>query len=199
MDVDFAGAKQYVFNRLNNELSTHLTYHNLRHTKESVLPAAIEFAVISGIDDENLLLLQTAAVYHDFGFIEQSIGHEEVSVRIATETLPQFGYNPFQVRAIADIVMATKLPQTPKDVLGQLMADADLEVLGRNGFFEATTCLRLELESEGVHQSDEEWYRSQVDFLENHTYFTAAAKSLRMDKKRKNLKALKNLLYKSKH
>jgi len=199
VDVDFAGAKQYAFNRLDNELAAHLIYHNLGHTKESVLPAAIEFAVFSGVNDKNSLLLQTAAVYHDLGFIERSTGHEEVSVRIAEETLPQFGYNPFQIQVIADIIMATKLPQTPKNILGQLLADADLEVLGRSAFFEAATCLRLELEAEGVHQTDGDWYRSQVDFLENHSYFTTAAKSLRMDKKRENLEKLKDLLYQRQH
>jgi len=197
--VDFASAKRYVFNRLDSELPARLVYHNPEHTKESVFPAAIEFAAFSEINDENLLLLKTAAVYHDLGFIERSAGHEEVSVRIAKETLPQFGYNSLQIDSIVDIILATKLPQTPKDNLGQLLADADLEILGRDDFFEAATRLRLELETEGVYQTDKEWYRGQVDFLESHSYFTVAAKSLRMDKKCKNLENLKNLLRRNQH
>ena len=193
MDVDFAGAKQYAFHRLRN-LPPYLVYHNLKHTRESVLPAAIEFAVFSGINGENLLLLQTAAVYHDIGFVERSTGHEEASVKSAIKTLPRFGYNPIQIDTVTEIILATKLPQTPKDFLGQLLADADLEVLGTDAFFEATHCLRLEREAEGVYQTDEDWYRGQIEFLEKHSYFTAAANSLRTEKKWKNLEGLKNLL-----
>ena len=195
MDIDFAGAKKYVFNRLENELPAHLIYHNLGHTKESVLPGAVEFGVFSKVSEGDLLLLKTAAIYHDLGFVECSEGHEDVSVRIAEETLPSFGYNPDQVEVIISTIMATKLPQTPEDFLGRLLADADLEILGREVFFDAAKRLRLELEADGVHQTDMEWYRGQVEFLESHSYFTAAANSLRLEKKRKNLEKLKLMLY----
>ncbi len=194
MGPDFESVKQYAFSRLENELAPYLIYHNLAHTRDDVLPAATRLAVLTGLHGESLLLLQTAAVYHDLGFIEQASGHEAVSVRIAIETLPRFGYNRAQIQVVADIIVATRLPQTPKDLLGELLADADLDVLGREDFLEAELRLRLELAAQGIHLTDEEWYIDQLDFLESHSYFTAAARFLRAGKKQENIERLKALL-----
>ena len=92
MKPDIEGARQYVFSRLDNELPAYLLYHNLVHNRDDVLPAVKKLATLSGITGERLLLLQTAAIYHDLGYVEQAADHEIVSVRIATETLPRFGY-----------------------------------------------------------------------------------------------------------
>ena len=196
MSPDFKRAKQYVFSRLENELASYLVYHNPAHTRDDVLPAATRLATLTGVEGEDLLLLQTAAVYHDLGFVEQVAGHETISTRIAAETLPCFGYNPAQIQAIADIIMATKLPQTPQNLLGELLADADLDVLGRENFLELNRLLRLELESQGIYKTDEQWYGGQLDFLESHSYFSPAARSLRAEKKQENIEILKKLLRK---
>jgi uncharacterized protein len=159
-----------------------------------VLPAAIRLAGLTGINGERLLLLQTAAVYHDIGFVEQAAGHEAISVKIATETLPDFGYNRLQIQTIAETIMATQLPQTPTNQLGEFLADADLDALGREDFLAVNRQYRLELEAQGLQQTDQEWYSRQLSLLENHTYFTSAAKSLRTAQKRKNMATLRALL-----
>jgi len=196
MNPDFEKARQYVFDRLDNELASHFLYHNSAHTRHDVLPAPIRLAGLAGLNSESLLLLQTAALYHDLGYVERISGHEAVSVRIATETLPGFGYSADQIKRIGDIIMATKLPQSPKDFLGELLADADLDVLGRDDFLEKSRLLRLELETQEIYHTEAEWYGGQLSFLESHAYFTPAARSLRLEQKRKNIQALKNLLEK---
>ncbi len=193
MAADFERAKQFVFSKLAIELPSHLYYHNLGHTRDDVLPAATRLAGLTGLKGEWLLLLQTAAVYHDIGFIEQTAGHEAISVKMAAESLPNFGYNPLQIQIIVETIWATQLPQTPTNQLGEFLADADLDALGRENFLEVSRRYRLELEAQGLQQTDQDWYSNQLSLLESHTYFTSAAKSLRAAQKQENIAALKAL------
>ena len=39
-------------------------------------------------------------------------------------------YGPAEVSRIQEIIMATEVPQKPADMLGEILADADLDVLG---------------------------------------------------------------------
>ena len=61
--------------------------------------------------------------------------------------------------------------------LNQSQAGPDLGILGQADFWEHNDDLRIELEEQGKPMSDEEWYRSQLAFLESHHFFTAAAKT----------------------
>lgn len=190
-EVDFEGARQYALKLLEEKLDAELVYHDIAHTRDDVVPAAERLAEREGITGEDLLLLRTAAYYHDIGFVEQSANHELVSVRIASEKLPDFGYSPEQIRRISGMILATRLPQTPNNILEAIMADADLDVLGRESdFWERNRDLRAEWELTTPPMNDEEWYRGQLKFLTEHTYFTEAAHDLRDAGKRRLLKVI---------
>ena len=194
---DFEQAQHYALDRLERELSPKLVYHSLRHTRDDVLPAAERLAPVEGVAGEELLLLRTAAVYHDIGFVKQRVDHEDVGARIAAEVLPRFGYNPAHIAAIGGMIMATKLPQSSRTLLEKILADADLDVLGRDDFLTRNQDLRAELAAYGTLATDEQWYTNQLKFLEGHRYFTAAARSLRDPQKQKNIAALRVLLAKA--
>jgi uncharacterized protein len=157
------------------------------HTRDDVVPAARRLAALEGVDGDALLLLTTAAYYHDLGFIEQYSENETIAVRMAAEVLPLFGYEPTQVDVISDIIMATRLPQTPHTLPEKIMADADLDVLGRDDFWIRNAALRAELRAYGRQTSDEEWYRSQLEMLRTHRYFTTSAQMLRDGGKQRHL------------
>src|SRR5512147_2383317 len=97
---DFEAAQRYALERLQRELSPLITYHSLAHTLDEVAPAADQFAVLEGEVGEDLLLLRTAALYHDIGYVEQHHDHEAGSVRIMTAVLPGFGYGPTQIEVV---------------------------------------------------------------------------------------------------
>ncbi len=186
--------KEYVLGRLASELSPNMHYHSLAHTKDEVVPAVERLAQLEGITGDDLVLLMTAAYFHDLGFIEQSIDHEDISVRLAEEALPKFGFTPDQIGIIKSIIMATKLPQSPHTLLEQIMADADLDVLGRCDYMSRNQALREELVARGRLMSDEEWVSSQLKFIQTHHYFTQAARNLRGNKKQQNALKLVELL-----
>jgi uncharacterized protein len=191
---DFESAKAYVVSRLEHELAPDLTYHSVRHTMHDVLPAAVRLGAMEGISDDDMLLLKTAALYHDTGYIEQYLRNEEIAVRIAAETLPDFGYSDAQIERIGQIIMATQLPQQPQDLLQSLICDADLDALGREDFYISSFALRLELEQYGQPTTLREWLERQLGFLEAHSYFTPSALALRDTQKQRSAQELRDLL-----
>jgi uncharacterized protein len=191
---DFGRASQYALERLGRELSPALLYHSLVHTRDNVAAAVERLAAMEGVEGEGLLLLRTAALYHDIGFIERYDDNEVVGVQVAAETLPRFGYSLAQVQVISGIIMATKMPQSPRTLLEEIMADADLGVLGREDFFTRNRLLRAEMASFGRPSSDEEWYSDQLKFMQEHRYFTAAGRAMYGTNKRRNIEGLIKLL-----
>ncbi len=187
---DFERARQYALERLEQELPETLYFHSLAHTRDDVVPAVERLAAMEGVEGERLLLLRTAALYHDIGFIERYNDHESVSIRIAKEALPPFGYTAEQIEVISNMILATRLPQSPHNLLEEILADGDLDNLGRDDFAERSRLLRAEQEVLGLNVSDEVWYERQLEFLRNHEYFTDAARRLRDAKKAQNLQEL---------
>jgi len=191
---DFERARQYALERLERELPPMLLYHSLAHTRDDVVPAAERLAALEGVDGEALLLLRTAAFYHDLGHVEQYTNHEAIATRIAAQVLPHFGYSAPHIQVISGLIMATKLPQSPRTLLEEIMADADLDVLGRDDFFTRNQDLRAERAALGVPTTDEEWYSGQLEFIQSHRYFTAAARTLRDARKKQNIEEMIKLL-----
>ena len=191
---NFEQAIQYALQRLEKELSPGLYYHGLRHTTEDVVPATEAFAKDEGFQGEALDMLLTAAWFHDLGFIEVRAGHEEIGARIASEVLPGFGYSSEQILIVRGIIMATVVPQSPHTILEQIMADADLDVLGRDDFILRNNNLRRELAFFGQEFTDTQWFSGQLKFVETHAYFTASARAMRDAGQVKNVAELKKKL-----
>ena len=191
---NFEHAKAYALQRLERELPAALTYHSLAHTRDDVAPATLWLAAIAGVSGEQRMLLHTAAYYHDIGFVLQRADHEMIGARIAAETLPSFGYSPAQIEIIHGMIMATRLPQSPRNLLEQLMADADLDALGRTDFITRNQALRDELAAYGAHWDDLGWCREQLYFLEAHHYWTDAAQQVRGEQKRRNVELIMEMI-----
>jgi uncharacterized protein len=171
-------AKQYALQRLEDELAATLTYHSVAHTRDRVVPAAERIAQLEGIRAPEALLVSTAAWFHDLGYIERHEDNEIVGVRIAQKILPKFKYSVEQIRVISNIIMATRLPQTPHNLLESIMADADFESFGSEDFLEQMAAIRNEFEANGSRYDDVGWYTYQLEFLQKHQYFTASARRL---------------------
>lgn len=195
MAPDFTSVCRHIYTRLARELSPHLTYHSLFHTRHDVLPAAYRLARQQQLDAEDCLAVLTAALFHDTGFLLSYRDHEHYSVLIARETLPRYGYSPAQIETIAAIIAATRMPQRPRDVLQEIMCDADLDLLGRDDFME----LNRRLLNETLHFSNQplsiaSWFVDQSRFLESHRFFTLAASTTHAAGKAKNLTLLRAAL-----
>ncbi len=180
--MKFQPARDYILKKLSEELSAQLSYHTIDHVTD-VYEACEQIAKVEGIPGEELELLLTAALYHDSGYLVQSKDHERISCQIARKHLPAFEYSETQVEMICGMIMATKLPQSPRNRLEEILCDADLDYLGRDDFYRIANRLYKEFYREGIVSSEQEWNKVQLKFLEDHQYFTRTAIKLRKQKK----------------
>jgi hypothetical protein len=191
--MQFQKAKAYINGRLKRELPGHLTYHSVSHVKD-VYAAAERLAASEGVKGEDLKLLLTAVMYHDCGFMISSKDHEKLGCDVARESLPQFDYSPEQIERICGMIMATRIPQSPKNLLEQIIADADLDYLGRDDFWTIGNKLFEELQMYGIIHTEDEWNALQIRFLDQHHYFTKTAIETRKAQKDQYVAILKSAL-----
>lgn len=192
--MNFHLAKNYILTRLKDELPHNLRYHGFHHTWD-VYEMAIEIAKEEGIDNnEDLTLLKTAALFHDSGFLTTYNGHEDEGCKLIREVLPEFEYDKNDIDKICRMIQATKIPQNPKTPLEEILADADLDYLGRDDFYPISNSLFEEFKSINLLETEEEWNKIQVKFLEQHHYFTKTCIRKRKEEKEKRLVELKQII-----
>src|SRR4051812_11218118 len=177
--VNLATIHKHVVTMLDTGLSRALTYHNVNHTLD-VAAQCLAIAKEEGImHRQTLLELQVAALYHDTGFLFTYDKHEESSCKTAMQQLPGFGLSEKAIENICELIMATKVPQGPANMLQNIIYDADLDYLGREDFFETGNKLRLELIENKLITCENDWMDRQLQFLRSHRYFTKTSRQKR--------------------
>ncbi len=192
--MDYRAAKAFILDILRAELSDQLKYHGLHHTLD-VLKMASEICDSEGVSGRDKVLVKTAALFHDSGFIKNKhAGHEAEGCLLVREHLPQFGYTQQDIDQICEMIMATKIPQSPKSLLDQILCDADLDYLGREDFFAIGGTLYQELSSYYLIGDEQAWNKLQVSFLSAHRFHTQTNKTVREPVKRQYLEGLQELV-----
>lgn len=192
--MNFFEAKKHILNRLKNDLPVYLSYHGYHHTLD-VYEMTIEIAKEEGIKaGEDLTLLKTAALFHDSGFLNVYKGHETEGCTIAKESLPKFDYSEHQIEIVCGMIRATQIPQNPQNLLEQILADADLDYLGRDDFYPISNSLFRELQHIKAIQDENTWNKLQVSFISAHKYFTQTNINRRTAEKEKRLQELRKLI-----
>jgi len=186
----FTSIKQPILSRLENELDPRLGYHNITHTLDVLEQAEVLAKQENVTDKHDLLLLKTAAVFHDSGFLFVYKGHEEKGCEIASESLRSV-FSEEDIKKVCGMIMATKIPQSPNTLLEQIICDADLDYLGRNDFEPISQTLHKEFIVFKIIPEDIIWDHIQIKFFESHHYFTGTSVSKRNEKKLKHLNTLK--------
>ena len=186
----FTSIKQPILSRLEKELDPRLGYHNITHTLDVLEQAEVLAKQEKVTDKHDLLLLKTAAVFHDSGFLFVYKGHEEKGCEIASESIKNV-FSEEDIKKVCGMIMATKIPQSPKTLLEQIICDADLDYLGRNDFEPISQTLHKEFIIFKIIPEDIIWDHVQIKFFESHHYFTGTSISKRNEKKLKHLNILK--------
>ena len=194
-NVDFDHMRKDLLNKLKASLPEEVVYHDLAHTL-NVEKAALRFAKLEGLDEEETMILQTAVLYHDAGFIVSNVDNEKFAINLAKTNLSKFGYTDFQIDEIIKIIDSTKqISQNTPDLLSKIMCDADHDYFGRADYYIVSKKLREENENYGKVMSDKEWIIYQLNYLENiHEYKTETAKNIRQFGKNIRIDELKNAL-----
>jgi predicted metal-dependent HD superfamily phosphohydrolase len=191
-------AQKYVMGLLQEKLPAHVVYHNAAHTKE-VAEAALEIGEAEGLSEEDLEMVVLAALFHDTGHTVDAQAHEEHSKAIAGAFLHERGFPIDKIEQVQSVIDATKMPQSPQNVLQQVMCDADLRHLASKDFEPKSELLRQEWKAEhGRVYTDEEWIAQNIAFLRSHSYFTAYGQSVLESEKQLIIKSQKKALKKLK-
>ncbi len=188
--LDYLGLERDLLKFLKQRLPKDLHYHGIHHT-EYVTQTAERIALAEGIRGEALLIIKTAALFHDAGFVEQYNHNESTGATMAKTWLPKYGYTPEQVAQVCDLVMATRVPQEPKNQLQRIICDADLFYLGSPNFHAVADTLFQELKDRQVVQNKRDWDAVQIKFLTQHTYHTDFANKKAQPGKLRHLEEIK--------
>ena len=187
----FQIVRSEVLSVLSEKLDPRLTYHNLSHTMD-VMKQAERIAHGEGIADPGeLMLLKVAALFHDSGFLYVYRHHEERSCVIMEEYMQAGDFGADEISRIKGMIMATQIPQTPHNLMEQIICDADLDYLGRDDFEPISKGLKEEFLVFNVIQHESDWDPLQIGFFEAHNYFTGTCRIERTPKKLQHLEMLK--------
>ncbi len=166
-----------------NNIPTSSSYHNIHHIK-SVVDAVKFYGKKEQVSKQDLLYLQLAAWLHDIGFVWSPVDHEKKGCEYAKTILTQLGFSVDIIEKINGMIMATKIPQSPKNLLEKIICDADLDYIGKDNYAEISGLLLKEISLKNTI-SEIDWLVIQKNFLESHTYFTKTANKLRTKNKNK--------------
>lgn len=183
----------YVTGLMVERLDRTLHFHNLQHTL-NVFEAVNEISAHTELDYEAVTNLQLAALFHDTGYVFQYTGHEDVSKAIAGTYLIQQGYHKGLFDPILECIEATKMPQSPHNLVQQVICDADFYHFAQPDYLQQADNLRKEWE---IHLNrvftDEAWSQLNINMLSNHTYFTDYGKTVMQAIKQQNIDMMRNL------
>lgn len=190
-------AKNYVEILFKDKLSPVYFYHNFIHTAYTVNKAEeiMKNTPVSEEDQEKVLV---ALWFHDTGYIECALNHEERSVEVMKAFLHQENYQENYIADVEKLILATKIQYEPQNLLEKIVKDADFSHFAGHDYSDISDALRKEWELTNVRCfSNEEWNAGNLDMLKNkHTFYTDYAKENWEPLKKKNIKKIEKKLEK---
>jgi class 3 adenylate cyclase len=191
--IQFTDIQEIILDKLERDLPSYLFYHNVKHTVDVVTEVEL-IGWAEGCTDEEILILKTAGLFHDVGHTVVYDNHEYHGTVIAREMLPKYNYSPEQIERICGIILSTKLPPKPTNLLEEIICDSDLDYLGRSDFIPVSNTLFEELKAQNKMGSLNDWNKIQVKFISGHQYFTKTARSLREVNKQLQIDRIQSLI-----
>lgn len=178
---------QYVFNLFKEKLSPDYVYHTYTHTLDTV-KACKKLSGSYNLTSRDYEVLMLAAWFHDAGYTETYIDHEEASVRIMKSYL-QGNYPDADIAEIESLILATKHGVKPDGSLQEIIQDADYINVGTKKFNHRADLLRIEWERIIQKKyTEKEWAHAQLQFLIETTFKTEEAISTYNEQREINIR-----------
>ena len=191
MSTLLKATEAFVTHLLTVDLDPRFLYHNLEHTRRVVQSTKelIGHYDLTG-KEENALLL--AAWLHDTGYIHGREGHEKKSSQIAEKYLLEQGEDSGTVQQVCNLIMATERYHKPRNLMEEIIRDADASHLGQPIFEDVSELLKKELALMDIaHYTPGEWRQLHVEIFRNeHHFHTAYARKHWQPGKDRNLISL---------
>nr|NQU91547.1 HD domain-containing protein [Bacteroidota bacterium] len=191
-----AESENYITGLFKANSDDKLRYHNIEHTK-NVVKAATLIAGKCNIKGSELEALLVAAWFHDVGYLEIMVNHEDVSKKLAREFLEKRGMGEDYIQQVERCIEATRVPQNPADKAAAVLCDADLYHLSQDGFMDDTQIFWDELSAMNGEELEEiKYLEKTLKFFKDHQFKTEYGRTILEPGKETNLKRVKKALKK---
>lgn len=190
-------AEHFVRKLLKDNLSSLYIYHNFKHT-HGVVSAVNQIAESESLDPSDKELLLIAAWFHDTGYINGFVNHEDSSIAILSDFLKQKGKSDDYIAKVSNLINATRYDYAPQTHFEKIIKDADYFHLGIEEYFLSCESLRKEWQNlDQKSYSDYDWIVENSDFLQNrHRFYTNFALENWQPLKEKNIKSMQKKIKK---
>jgi len=173
-------------------LDEKMLYHNYekepsKHTLR-VISATSMLSQLEGIHTTEKSNLRIAALYHDVAYPAGVKDHEERGADICGEILDRLQFENDQVQEIQNLIRSTKgefisgtFITRPESLGQKIICDSDMSLVGEPSeeFLRVGDSLRQEL---GIN-NNQDWLKSQMEFLSGLKWHTKSAHKLWEEKR----------------
>lgn len=167
-------------------------YHQYDHAL-SVMERALYLATMEWCNEDEIEMIVISALFHDTGFIIEYDNNESFWAKIARNYLRTILYPEDKIKIIQEIILATAPNAKPKNLLEEIIKDADMDNLWREDFFDINEKVKKELEvMKNIKIKDPDWHHASLDIVQWHVFYTDTQIKERREKLLKNLEELKS-------
>ncbi len=183
--------EEYVSNFFEAHIPKLYIYHDLSHTRDVARVARL-IGEAFRLNEEDLLVLQIAAWFHDTGYDLGADNHEGRSVGNMQEFFRDGSFQVDRMEEIKNCILATRFPQKPESLLQKIICDADLSHLGEKTYWIKSSYVRHELVvAQRQCMTEPEWLDFELHFMTSHAYHTQIARDLFDRRKHKHILQLR--------
>ena len=185
--------EENILSKMEDELPENLGFHNLKHTVNVSTQVEL-IGRAEGITDEEMIFVQTAALFHDSGLLDGFENYKQTSCFYAKDILPKYVYSNDQIKTVCELIMSTQAPISPDNKLEEILCDANFAYLGRVDFIDIMKNQAKEMVYSNIVSSEKEWFEKQIEFVKDHEFYTDTAQVLRDVSKEEQGKLLEALI-----
>jgi len=172
-------------------------FHTLDHTL-AVVSATREIALLEKLSDNEQLLVEVSAWFHDVGYLRSLAEHETMSAFRSLLFLSRLGIDLDDVERIEQCILVTKLGSKPWNDMQRVLCDADMWHLTCPEFYTWSERLRKEwVAMKGLHMTDTEWIQNNLNFMRGVKFHTHYAQEIMQPRLVENIKTLEDMLQKT--
>ena len=170
--------EELIFSKLEANLHKNLFFHTFEYARHLYEYSEL-LSKAADLDQEETLLIRTAALFLNLGYTNGYENQENRSAEFTREILPEFNYSEKQISIISNLILSTKWPPEPQNILEMIINDIKMEYIGRSDFIILYKLLFLE-QNQFIKSIDIlEFKRKIIDAIKNYPFFTDSARRLR--------------------
>jgi len=182
-DLIVAESENYISALLAEKLPEYIIYHNFNHAL-LVKKYAETIGEHTGLSTDEMNILRICALFHDAGYVNSYKKCNEESIVIASAFLAEHEIDQQTIDHISEIIRASKLPQSPKDKIAEVLCDADMMYIASENAVEQFDLLFDETALEKKNPEKRPVFeKGYIDFFATHTYYTEYGKTILQPKK----------------